>query len=195
MSTTMLLENEKGQRLLTIEDVAKLPTTLPSGPVHYELYHGVLKIMSPGGFRHGRHIFKFNYYLSIFGEDLGHGITSAPTGLILARDPDLLFEPDAVFIATKSLPETLSHEGWLETIPEIVIEVRSKNDTTPEVHAKAKHYLDAGVEVVWIANPFKQTIEVHRTNQAIATLSGMDLLTAENIIPGFAVPVEKLFAI
>ena len=38
----------------------------------------------------------------------------------------------AAFILTASLPVRQSTEGYLETIPEIVVEVRSKNDTGRE---------------------------------------------------------------
>jgi Uma2 family endonuclease len=34
------------------------------------------------------------------------------------------------------LPAKLSREGYFETIPDLVVEIRSKNDTTPEIETK-----------------------------------------------------------
>ena len=69
------------------------------------------------------------------------------------RNPDRLVGADAVFIANSSLPIRESSEGYLETIPDLVVEVRSKNDTLPAVQRKVDDYLTAGVKVVWVVDP------------------------------------------
>jgi Uma2 family endonuclease len=101
--------------------------------------------------------------------------------------------PDAAFICTKSLPVRRSPEGYLETIPELVVEFRSKNDTSPEVEAKVRGYLAAGVELVWVADPDARTVTAHRPNQPLKIFAATDTLTADPVIPGFAVPVAELF--
>ena len=40
-------------KLLTVADLAALPSELPSGTVRYELHHGVLVTMPPPGDIHG----------------------------------------------------------------------------------------------------------------------------------------------
>ena len=44
---------------------------------------------------------------------------------------------------TNAVPQKLSSEGYLETIPDLVAEVRSKNDTMAELERKAGEYLAA----------------------------------------------------
>jgi Uma2 family endonuclease len=100
---------------------------------------------------------------------------------------------DGAFIAARALPAQVSPEGYLETIPSIVVEVRSKNDTGPEVEAKVREYLAAGVELVWVADPDARTVTAHRPSQPPQVFAAADTLTADPVIPGFAVPVADLF--
>jgi Uma2 family endonuclease len=187
------LFSPNGERLLTAADVAVLPSTLPTGGVCYELYDGKLILMSPPGFRHGRVGSQIAALLFLHGEKPGHGVGTDEVGILLRRNPDTLVGADVTFIAAKSLPVRLSPEGYLETIPELVVEVRSKNDTGPEVEAKVREYLAAGVELVWVADPDARTVTAHRPDQPPRVFADADTLTADPVIPGFAVPVADLF--
>jgi Uma2 family endonuclease len=182
-----------GGRLLSAADLAALPTRLPTGDVRYELHDGRLAVMSPPGFRHGRSAAQIVGVLLREGEQRGHGIAGDGVGVILRRNPDRVVGPDAVFIASRSLPVRLSPEGYLETIPELVVEVRSKNDSAPELEAKVREYLAAGVELVWVADPDAGTVAAHRSNQPAQLHGPTDTLTADPIIPGFGVLVADLF--
>jgi Uma2 family endonuclease len=182
-------------RLLTAADLAVLPSDLPSGPVRWELDNGRLVAMAPPGYIHARCENRVAKQLGIQGEDRGHGQACGEVGILLRRNPDRVVGPDAAFIANQSLPVRLSPEGYLETIPDLVLEVRSKNDTQPEVDAKVNEYLRAGVRVVWVADPEKQTVTAYRPGQAPQVFAASDTLTVADVIPGFAMPVRDVFAI
>src|SRR4051812_32092986 len=173
-------------RLLTAADLAALPTELPSGTVRYELHNGQLFIMSPPGYRHGRVGAMIVAQLLIQGEQRGLGEAVDECGIVLWRGPDQVVGADAAFIATRSLPAKLAPEGYLETIPDLVAEVRSKNDTTPEVESKVRDYLTAGVVLVWVADPEARTVTVYRPGAQPTTLTLADTLAADPVIPGFA---------
>jgi Uma2 family endonuclease len=149
--------------------------------------------MSPPAFGHGKVAFILGGHLWVQGQLKGHGEGSDEAGVILRRNPDRVVGPDLVFVAAKSLPAKLSPEGYLETIPELILEVRSKNDTGPEVEAKVREYLAAGVELAWVADPDARTVTAHRPSQSPHVFTIADMLTAEPIVPGFAVPVADLF--
>src|SRR5438309_2143016 len=125
------------QRLLTVADLAALPDRLPSGPVKYELDYGrLVTLMAPPGEIHGSNQGTVVFLLKLHGERAGHGKALGEVGVILRRNPDSVVAPDAAFVANRSLPVRTSPEGYLETIPELVVEVRSKNDTPAELRAK-----------------------------------------------------------
>jgi Uma2 family endonuclease len=178
--------------LLTAADVAKLPRTLATTDVKYELHDGRLIVMAPPGGIHGRRQASFSAYLFTQGEQRGHGEAYAEVGLLLRRKPDHLLGCDAAFVTTAQLPTTFSPEGYLLTVPALVVEVRSKNDTDREVDEKVRDYLGAGSVVVWIADPETRTVTAYRANQEPAVFGPTDTLTADGVIPDFAVAIADL---
>lgn len=182
------------ERLFTIADVAALPDELPSGPVLYELDNGRLITMPPPGDLHGGVENKFAGAFLYEGERKGHGKSRCgDVGIILWRDPDRLVGTDVAFIKKEFLPLKISREGYLETIPQLIVEVRSKNDTTPSVEAKVADYHRAGVWLVWVADPKTRTVTAYRAGEPPKVFTENDVLTAEDIIPGLRLPVRDVF--
>lgn len=151
--------------------------------------------MPPPGARHGHRQARFLAYLFTQGEQLGHGTAYGEVGVLLRRNPDHLVGADAAFLTTAQLPPRVSSEGYLLTIPALVVEVRSKNDTQPEIDTKVNDYLAAGALLVWVADPDARTVTVYQPGAAPVTLSATDTLTAPAVIPGFAVPVGDLLPV
>jgi Uma2 family endonuclease len=182
------------RRPLTIADVAALPSELPSGPVCYELNNGELVILRPPGDIHGAVESNIVTELKVQGERRGFGkARSGDVGIILWRNPDRLVGADAAFISNASLPIRCSSEGYLETIPELIFEARSKNDTMPEILAKVADYHKAGVRVVWVADPGPKTVTEYRPGQPPKVFGINDTLTVNDLIPGFRMPVQQVF--
>jgi Uma2 family endonuclease len=192
-SLTLHLELPDGMRRMTVADVAALPEELPSGPVHFELDNGRLLAMAPPGDIHGAVQSNLSCQLKIQAEYRGLGKTRTEVGVILWKDPDRLVGPDALFIANKSLPLNYSPEGYLVTIPELVVEIRSKNDSIEQLARKTADYLTAGVEVVWIADPQAKTVTAHTQDGQPLVFGQQDELTIEAVIPEFRVKVAELF--
>src|SRR5947209_397478 len=120
----MLSTSPSGQRLFTAADLAVLPSDLPSGPVLYELHHGRLVTLPPHDDAHGAVVSNFAAALS---QEERRGLGKARcggTGVVLRRGPDHVFSADALFLANRSLPIRRSPEGYLETVPDLVVEVR-----------------------------------------------------------------------
>ena len=109
------------------------------------------------------------------------------------RGPDRVVTPDVLFVAKKSLPIKTSREGYLETIPELVVEIRSKNDSLRYVERKVKHYLQAGVEVVWVADPQSRTIVAYDSTGNPAVHNERDRLLLPNLIPDLSMMVADVF--
>jgi Uma2 family endonuclease len=188
---------EPPPRLLTVADLATLPSDLPSGTVLYELDNGRLVIMAPPGDLHGAVELNIGTELKVQGERRGLGKARAgEVGVVLWRNPDRVVGADVVFVANASLPIRLSeHGGYLETIPDLVVEVRSPNDTLPSVLHKVQDYLRAGARVVWVADPAAQTITAHRRDQEPQVFAATDTLTVDDVIPGFRVLVQDMFQV
>jgi Uma2 family endonuclease len=178
-------------RLFTVADVSALPSELPSGAVRYELDNGRLLTMPPPGDVHGAVEGNLITALKVQGEHRGLGkARSGDVGVILWRDPERLVGADALFIANRSLPIRHSQEVYLETIPDLAVEVRSKNDTLPAIQRKVDDYLTAGVKVVWVVDPAARTVTAYRRDEEPRIYLEDDTLTVEDVIPGFQLLVR-----
>lgn len=176
----------------TVADLPKLPTSLSSGDVWYELDDGVPVPMAPPGFDNSRRQHLVGVHLHTQAEALGLGQACGEVGIILRRNPDRVVGADAAFILAASLPARRSPEGYLETIPELVVEIRSENDTNPEVVGKCEEYHRAGARVVWVIDPDARTAAAHNADGSVRVFRDADPLTCP-LLPGFAVPVSNLF--
>jgi Uma2 family endonuclease len=169
-----------------------MPSEVPSGPIVYELDNGRLITMPPPGDFHCAVELKFAGALLYLGEMCGLGKARVgDVGIILRRNPDRLVGADAAFITNRRLPLCISAEGYLETIPELIVEVRSKNDTWPEIRRKVTEYLAAGVLVVWVPDPQARTVTEFRPNQPDHVYLEDDTLTVPDVIPGFSLAVRE----
>ena len=125
---------------------------------------------------------------------LGH-VSGAGVGVILGRNPDTVRSSTVIFISADRLPLSERPTGFYEIAPDIAAEVASFNDSIAEVHDKARMWRSHGVPLVWAAYPETRTIDVHRADGSITTLTETDTLDGEDVLPGFAVSVSDIFDI
>ena len=177
-------------KLLTAEDLLRLDSKGVKG----ELIRGRLcKTMSVGG-EHGEVSSKFIAYLTIFVTPRRLGrVSGTDAGVLIERDPDTVREPDAMFISAERMPLTVRARGYFESIPDIVVEVKSPSDSVEEVNDKARMWHSYGVPLVWAAYPETRTIDVHRADGSITALHEDDVLDGGEILPGFSVLVRDIF--
>jgi Uma2 family endonuclease len=181
-------------RLFIAADLARMPSDLPSGPIDFELDNGrLVPIMVPPGNLHGAAQLRIGTQLMIQGELKGHGKARTEVGVILWKNPDRVVTPDVLFVTNMSLPIRTSREGYLETIPDLVVEIRSKNDSIKYVQRKVRDYLKAGVQVVWVPDSTTQTVTVHLAAGEPKVYSDRDILQLPGLIPDFSMPVADVF--
>jgi Uma2 family endonuclease len=182
--------------LLTVADLAVLPSELPSGTVRYELDNGHLLIHPPHGDAHAAVLADIAAELALQGQRRGLGkVRCGGLGVILWRHPDRVTGADAVFLTNDQLPERVSPEDYLETMPALVVEVRDVMDADAVIERNVKDYLTAGVRVVWVADPDTRTVTAYRSGQPPQVFRDTDTLTVADVIPGFQVPVANLFQV
>jgi Uma2 family endonuclease len=181
-------------RMFTAADLAAMPDELPSGPVNFELENGRFVLMSPTGWRHGNWQSRIAAALMVQGEQRGHGKVGTESGVVLRTNPDRVVGPDVLFVATRAMPVQESPEGFLLTIPNLVVEVRSKNDTTAYLNRKISDYQAAGVEVVWVVDPETTSVTEYQRQLPPKKYGRGDTLCCEGIIPGFQLSLDALFA-
>jgi len=151
-------------------------------------------MMNPAGFEHGRIAARLARRLDEFVERHALGIVvGAETGFLIQRDPDTVRAADAAWVAADRLP-TEPVVGYFPGAPDLAVEVLSPNDRANEVLGKVHAWLAAGCRIVWLVDPGRKTASIYRLEDDRVVSQSADTLTAEELLPGFAMAVDDLFA-
>jgi Uma2 family endonuclease len=112
---------------------------------------------------------------------------------IFAEAPGRVRFADGSFIPHGKLPEDRPPEGHCRTVPDLVIEAVSPNDTAYEIEDKIAQWLGAGVRLVWVIYPETQRVQVHRADGTVTKLQSTEQLAGEDVVPGFQCQVTEIF--
>ncbi|MGL4424604.1 MAG: Uma2 family endonuclease, partial [Gemmataceae bacterium] len=160
---------------------------------HYELDRGRIVQMGAPGVRHGAICWIVGHWIGLYLFRRGSGYaTSNDAGLIVSRSPDTVRGPD-LMIFLDSTPYSQLSVRPAETVPAVVIEVRSPSDSWKQMSRRVQQYLTAGVQLVWVIDPEEETVYVHRQGEFQRVLDSTDLLSGNGILPELSLPVADLF--
>ncbi|MCZ7647828.1 MAG: Uma2 family endonuclease [Planctomycetota bacterium] len=181
--------NPPTDRLVTGEELAEHPEW-----GRCELIEGRVVLLSPSGGRHGEiaGLILGELYGFVARNNLGR-ILAAETGLYLARDPDTVRAPDVAYYTQDQVPAGGLADGFLKIAPALVVEIISPSDRFSAVVDKVQQYLKAGVQVAWIVDPRTQTVHVYRKDQPVEVLQASGTLRDEALLPGWELPLAKVF--
>jgi Uma2 family endonuclease len=168
---------------------------MPDDGYRYELVEGELRRMSPASHQHGRIILNLSAPLHQFVRTHQLGVVyAAETGFLLARDPDTVRAPDVGFVQQARVNAAQPDTGYFPGAPDLAAEVISPNDLYTEVEEKVIAWLEAGTQMVLVVNPRKRVVTVYRSLTTITVLTEVDQLDGADVVPGWTLPVEEIFA-
>jgi Uma2 family endonuclease len=155
-----------------------------------ELVDGEVKLMTPAGAEQGAISMdlatRLNNYVR--RHKLGR-IFDAQTGF---RPFENMRAPDISFVSKGKLPERLP-KGFLRVAPDLAVEVLGPEEKVSDYDGKVAEYLSWGVRLIWLVDPNTETVTVVRANGEREVLKGNDVLTGEDVVPGFKIKVRKIF--
>lgn len=162
-----------------------------------ELVDGIL-VEKAMGLRSEYIAFWIGYLIAAFLEQNNLGAVFGSKGPIRLK-LNLVRLPDVFFIRWDSVEDTDEIENpvgaFLETPPDLVVEVLSPGNTRNEMDAKLKEYARAGVEIVWYVYPERNEVDLYPKGKKKGkiTFGIADTLDGGEILPGFTLPVSKIF--
>ncbi|HVS00612.1 MAG TPA: Uma2 family endonuclease [Thermoanaerobaculia bacterium] len=185
----MALLHKDEDRLITGEELFRRPELGPC-----ELVSGKIVPMAPTGFIHGDAELELGMRLRAYAKETGLGrVVGGDVGVYLRRNPDTVRAPDILFISKERYARRRKSPGYLEVVPELVVEVLSPANRPGEIAEKLADYFAAGVIAVWVLNPEVRRVSVYRSPRQVRHLGEGDVLSDEALLPGFSVPVAELF--
>lgn len=130
---------------------------LPAGS--YEIINGKKVDMTPAGFKQG----KFELMIAKLLENnmKNKGYTAVgEVGILISREPFRFRTADVVYISKDTSPE--EPEEILEVVPDLIVEILSKDDTLSEMNDKIRDYQSIGVKRIVFVDIFTELITVYQ---------------------------------
>jgi Uma2 family endonuclease len=158
----------------------------------FELIDGRIVKLSPVGRPHARVGVRCSEILGPFVRTHRLGeVYVGEIGIWIRRKPDTARAADLAFVSTERL-KGLNPEGYLNVAPDLVIEIMSPEDRWSEVKRKLRDYFSIEVRLVWVIDTETRTVTAYRSLTDVREYTEEETLTAEDILPGFALAVKEL---
>lgn len=188
------MTTEISEKLYTVEEFLDL--NLPDNEVEdYELIGGRIVAKSSGAIsgEHSRIVGRLSQYLNNYLDTNPIGTCYPEGASTLGRPKGSNFvRPDVCFVAKGRTPAKF--KGPIPVAPDLVIEVNSPSDNNETMQEKVDAYLEAGVRLVWSLYMVQKFLVVYRSGERKRSILDLDEeLDGEDVLPGFKLPVSKLF--
>jgi Uma2 family endonuclease len=103
--------------------------------------------------------------------------------------------PDAAWI-TRPRWNGLSKEeqdGFAPICPGFVTELRSPSENLTELQAKMRLWVANGVEVAWLVDPSRKTVEVYRAGREVEVVEGGSVVEGDGPVAGFVLELGRVW--
>lgn len=165
-----------------------------SGLGRCELVRGRIVLARPTSEEHGGVEGNFYHELRSFVSPRKLGkVRVGEVGIITRRDPDTVRGADVLFISDERYARRGRGRRFLDVAPDLVVEVLSPSESKATLAEKIAEYFEIGVRLVWVADPEERAVRAYRSPQDVRIFGEDAVLGGEEVLPGFSVPVRRLF--
>lgn len=156
---------------------------------------GEIIVMHPSGGETSRSNSALNLQVGIWNEQTQLGeVFDSNGGFSLPKGGDRA--PDLAWVKKERwdslTPE--QKEKFLPLCPDFLIELLSPSDSLKKTQEKMQEYLDNGLRLGWLINRKTQQVEIYRQGQDVEILQSPATLSGEDILPGFILNMQKIWA-
>lgn len=163
--------------------------------LYCDLIEGKVYEMAPPGFGHGTVEVKVGRLLGDFVDRHNLGlVVSGDAGFVLSRDPDTVLGADVAFVRKDRVAAIGVTDKYFPEAPALAVEIVSPSDTASRIDDKARRWLAAGCEMVWVVYPRGRSVTVYRSLNDVKIVTGDGALDGADVVPGFRLPLAELFA-
>ena len=91
-------------------------------------------------------------------------------------------------------PDDTSEIRFLDRAPDLVIEIRSPDDSLASLFRKMNDYFANGTKLAWLILPEERSVMIFTPNAPVRTALPGETLDGGDLLPDFRVPVDELFS-
>jgi Uma2 family endonuclease len=155
---------------------------------------GELLIMSPTGGESSERNAELSFQLRLWAKQFGGRTFDSsvafrlPDGSI--RSPDASWVPEDHWM---KLNED-DRKKFPPIAPYFVVELRSESDSIVELQGKMLSYLDNGVRLGWLIDPYNANVHIYQLGKPIEVLLRPTILFGDDSMPGFSIDLRSIWS-
>jgi Uma2 family endonuclease len=111
----------------------------------------------------------------------------------IRKDPETNVGIDVAVATAEQSAKVKKKTSYVDGPPVIAVEVLSPNDKQKDIDETLEKYLDCGVKVVWILDPFDETVTVYRHGRPPELFNATQEVSGDSELPGFHCRVAEIF--
>lgn len=103
--------------------------------------------------------------------------------------------PDAFWITKEryyALSEKEREQRFARIVPDFVIELCSKTDSVERLQEKMTEYIENGVRLGWLIDPYEKKVHIYRANGEIEILDNPPKVSGEDVLNGFELDLAEI---
>lgn len=138
---------------------------------------------------------EINYQLAFWAEKDGTGEVFESDGMFTLPN-GAKRAPDAFWIKKEkyfALSEAEREEDFAQIVPDFVIELRSKSDNLQKLQNKMTEYIENGVSLGWMIDPYEKKVHIYRQNGEIEIIENAEKVSGENVLNGFEMDLTEIW--
>jgi Uma2 family endonuclease len=154
---------------------------------------GDLIIMPPTGAETGDKNSELNMQLRIWTKQNGKGKCfdsntefKLPSGANKSPDASWVLKERYLALTQKQ------REGFPPICPDFVVELRSKSDRLKPIQDKMSEFIENGVRLGWLIDPYQKQVHIYRKNGEIEILENPKTVSGEDVLEGFELDLEEI---
>ena len=186
-----------GAKRLTFEKWLASPETKQ----RYEIVDGVMLMAPAPTPTHQWVMQRILMRITNFVEERELGVVlAAPVDLMIRRSPLRTRQPDVLYLNAERTgitgPAELRGLQFLETTPELVVEVLSPSNSRRDIEDKLADYKRIGVLEYWLVSPEAETVDVLNLlpdEASTEAIFGVDGTLISKVLSEFTLPIREIF--
>ncbi len=105
------------------------------------------------------------------------------------------FAPDAAWFKKERLEQFTAEERqkFLRLVPDFIVELLSSSDSLKEQKNKMEEWIENGVRLGWLIDPYKKQVHIYRPNREPEILNTPSRVSGEDVLPGFELDLTEIW--
>lgn len=151
-------------------------------------------VMPPTSYESGMQESTFAFHIQLWNHLYQKGLVfSSQTGFTLPNDA--IRSPDCAWISMEKHNKISLEERkkFAHVVPDFVAEIKSYSDSWKGLQLKMVEYIENGVQLGWLINPFDKIVMIYTPENVNPTEQGFGIITGGNILEGLEIDLRTVF--